>query len=187
MWACWPGARARILGAVLDLAARVKAAPDGVQLGYGPWDPLLIFGRPVKAGIDSRWNSHISVGKTVLDLLGLPALGVPRLDDTPSLADLIDTTTNPAPPPPAYGSTITQPIPPPPHPDPHAGATAANGHLGRRRPSDPAGRLRHAPTKRPASQLRHRDANPHLPTTPWVQDPPRTIRSATPGGYRRRG
>jgi len=59
----------------------------------------------------------VSIGKTVLDLLGLPPLGVPRLDAAPSLADLI----NPAaanPPPPAFGSPITAPTPPHPTPMP---------------------------------------------------------------------
>src|SRR6202045_3007428 len=85
--------------------------PTRVQLAYGPRVPLLMFGGPVKAGIDSRWNSHVSIGKTVLDLLGLPPLGVPRLDDAPSLADLVDTSAS-NPPPPAFGTTITQPPPP---------------------------------------------------------------------------
>ncbi len=49
-----------------------------MQLAYGPRVPLLMFGGPVTAGVDSRWNSHVSIGKTVLDLLGLPPLGVPR-------------------------------------------------------------------------------------------------------------
>jgi len=91
--------------------------PDGVQLAYGPRVPLLMFGGQVRPGIDSRWNSHVSIGKTVLDLLGLPPLGVPRLDEAVSLADLIDPTlTNP--PPPKFGSTITQPAPPTPPPTP---------------------------------------------------------------------
>jgi phospholipase C len=110
----------------------LEFTPDGVQLAYGPRVPLLMFGGPVKAGIDSRWNSHVSVGKTVLDLLGLPPLGVPRLDDAPSLADLVDTSVS-SPPPPAYGTTITQPAPPAPTPDPRpappppAGAPVAVG------------------------------------------------------------
>jgi phospholipase C len=90
---------------------------DGIQLAYGPRVPLLMFGGPVKKGIDSRWNSHVSIGKTVLDLLGLPPLGVPRLDNAPSLADLVGTSAS-APPPPAYGTTITQPAPPSPAPAP---------------------------------------------------------------------
>ena len=95
----------------------LEFTPDGVQLAYGPRVPLLMFGGPVKAGIDSRWNSHVSIGKTVLDLLGLPPLGVPRLDDAPSLANLVDPSLS-NPPPPAFGSTITQPPPPVPTPDP---------------------------------------------------------------------
>jgi hypothetical protein len=59
----------------------------------------------------------VSIGKTVLDLLGLPPLGVPRLDGAPSLADLVATSVS-NPPPPAYGSTITPPAPPDPTPDP---------------------------------------------------------------------
>jgi hypothetical protein len=95
----------------------VEHTPDGVQLAYGPRVPLLMFGGPVTPGIDSRWNSHVSIPKTVLDLLGLPPLGVPRVDDAPSLADLIDTSVS-NPPPPAFGTTITQPTPPTPTPTP---------------------------------------------------------------------
>lgn len=95
----------------------LEFTPDGVQLAYGPRVPLLMFGGPVKAGIDSRWNSHVSIGKTLLDLLGLPPLGVPRLDGAPSLADLVDASAS-NPPPPAYGTTITQPTPPHPAPKP---------------------------------------------------------------------
>ena len=78
-----------------------------------------MFGGRVRAGIDSRWSSHVSIGKTVLDLLGLPPLGVPRLDQAPSLADLINPNpSTPAPPP--FGATITQPTPPNPTPEPAA-------------------------------------------------------------------
>ena len=96
----------------------LEHTPDGVQLAYGPRVPLLMFGGRVKPGIDSRWNSHVSIGKTVLDLLGLPSLGVPRLDDAPSLADLINPSPS-VPPPPAFGATIAQPTAPNPTPDPH--------------------------------------------------------------------
>jgi hypothetical protein len=95
----------------------LEHTPDGVQLAYGPRVPLLMFGGPVKAGIDSRWNSHVSIGKTLLDLLGLPPLGVPRVDRAPSLADLVDPAAA-SPPPPAFGTTITQPTPPQPPPQP---------------------------------------------------------------------
>ncbi len=32
----------------------LEPTPDGVQLAYGPRVPLLMFGGPVTAGIDSR-------------------------------------------------------------------------------------------------------------------------------------
>ena len=94
----------------------VEHTPDGVQLAYGPRVPLLMFGGRVKPGIDSRWTSHVSIGKTVLDLLGLPPLGVPRLDQAVSLADLIDAAATAAPP--RFGASITQPTPPTPTPTP---------------------------------------------------------------------
>jgi len=95
----------------------VEHTPDGVQLAYGPRVPLLMFGGRVRPGIESRWSSHPSIGKTILDLLALPPLGVPRLDQAPSLADLVEPgRSNPAPP--AFGSTITQPAPPRPAPTP---------------------------------------------------------------------
>jgi hypothetical protein len=93
----------------------VEHTPDGVQLAYGPRVPLLMFGGAVRPGIDSRWCSHVSVPKTALQLLGLPALGVPRLDGDPGLADLVDPAVS-QPPPPAPGSTIT--LPPVPQPPP---------------------------------------------------------------------
>jgi phospholipase C len=95
----------------------VEHTPDGVQLAYGPRVPLLMFGGRVPRAVDARWSSHSAIGRTVLDLLGLPPLGVPRLDDAPSLADLVHDTPATAPPP-AYGSTVTQPAPPHPTPEP---------------------------------------------------------------------
>jgi hypothetical protein len=103
--------------------------PDNVQLAYGPRVPLLIFGGHVKAGIDSRWCSHVSVPKTAIQLLGLPKLGVPRLDNDPGLADLIDPNMPPNPQPPRYQQPIhlphhptptphPKPLPPPPTVDP---------------------------------------------------------------------
>jgi hypothetical protein len=96
----------------------LEHTPDNVQLAYGPRVPLLMFGGQVRPGIDSRWSSHVSVGKTVLDLLGLPPLGVPRLDDAPSLIDLINPQAS-SPKPPGFGTTITQPTPPLPTPTPN--------------------------------------------------------------------
>jgi Phosphoesterase family len=92
----------------------LEYTPDNVQLALGPRVPLLMFGGAVKPGIDSRWCSHVSIPKTAMQLLGLPALGVPRLDDDPGLADLVDPSQPPNPPPPAYGTTID--LPPAPSP-----------------------------------------------------------------------
>jgi phospholipase C len=100
------------------ITPNLEHTPDGVQLAYGPRVPLLMFGGRVRPGIDSRWNSHVSIGKTVLDLLGLPPLGVTRLDQAPTLVDLINPhPATPAPPP--FDTTITQPSPPQPTPTPN--------------------------------------------------------------------
>ena len=96
----------------------VEHTPDGVQLAYGPRVPLLMFGGRVRGGIDSRWTSHVSVGKTALDLLGLPPLGVARLDEAPSLIDLVSTAAS-TPAPPGFGTVITQPAPPDSRPEPN--------------------------------------------------------------------
>ena len=96
----------------------VEYTPDNVQLAYGPRVPLLLFGGAVKPGIDSRWCSHVSIPKTAIQLLGLPKLGVPRLDNDSGLADLVDPKMKPNAPPPAHGTTIAMPHPPQPRPAP---------------------------------------------------------------------
>src|SRR5581483_5945528 len=107
--------------------------PDNVQLALGPRVPILMFGGAVRPGIESRWCSHVSIPKTAIDLLGLPALGVPRLDNDPGLADLIDTTKPPNPPPTAYGSSLelppdpSPPVDPRPAPPPPAGPPSPVG------------------------------------------------------------
>jgi hypothetical protein len=53
----------------------LEYTPDDVQPALGPRVPQLMFGGPVKPGIDSRWCSHASIPKTAMQLLGLPALG----------------------------------------------------------------------------------------------------------------
>ena len=93
----------------------VEYTPDNVQLAFGPRVPLLIFGGHVRPGIDSRWCSHTTLPKTAIQLLGLPDLGVPRVDSDQGLADLIDATIA-NPPPPAFGSPIV--VPPAPNPQP---------------------------------------------------------------------
>jgi hypothetical protein len=96
----------------------VEITPDQVQVAYGPRVPLLVFGGPVRPGIDSRWCSHVSLPKTAMQLLDLPALGVPRLDADAGLVDLIDTSYS-TPPPPLFGTSVTQPPAPHPTPAPH--------------------------------------------------------------------
>jgi hypothetical protein len=50
----------------------VEHTSDGIQCAYGPRVPLLMFGGPVAATIDSRWNSHVAIPRTALQLPGLP-------------------------------------------------------------------------------------------------------------------
>jgi len=95
----------------------LEHTPDGVQLAYGPRVALLMFGGRVRPGVEHRWSSHPAIGRTVLDLLGLPPLGVDRLDHAPSLADLV-TASPTVSAPPRFGTTITQPTPPHPTPAP---------------------------------------------------------------------
>ena len=100
----------------------VEHTTDGVQCAYGPRVPLLMFGGPVAPKIDSRWNSHVAITKTALDLLGLPDLGVPRVDQDPGLSDLVsDHPVTPAPPPAPnavslpplpHGTPAPRPLPP---------------------------------------------------------------------------
>ncbi len=91
--------------------------PHGFAAIGGSRIPLVMFGGKVVQGIDSSWHSHASIPKTIIDLLGLPALGVPRVDSAPSLAGRVDPTTD-RPLPPAYGTVVTQPTPPYPTPVP---------------------------------------------------------------------
>ena len=91
--------------------------PDGYGAIGGSRIPLLMFGGKVTQAIDHEWHSHACIPKTVIDLLGLPAMGVPRVDTSPSLADHVDSSlTRPLPP--APGSTFTQPKAPHPSPKP---------------------------------------------------------------------
>src|SRR5262249_36833302 len=93
----------------------VEYTPDNVQLAFGPRVPLLLFGGHVRPGIDNRWCSHVSIPRPAIQLLGLPDLGVPRLDNDPGLADLVDANVvNPSPP--AFGTVIDMPPPPEPAP-----------------------------------------------------------------------
>ena len=123
----------------------VEHTPDGVQLAYGPRVPLLIFGGPVTPGIDTRWNSHVSIPKTVLELLACRRWAY-RVDDAPSLADLVDSSVS-NPPPPAFGTAIADPLPrlPPRHPHRRPRTLSRSARLcsGRHRPL-------HHPTTNPS-------------------------------------
>jgi hypothetical protein len=113
-WDDWVGFDDHVATPVIEYTA------DNVQLAYGPRVPMLMFGGYVKPGIDSRWRSHVSIPKTAIQLLGLPDLGVPRLDGDPGLADLAHAQAAPNAQPPGYGQAINLPdtsIPPQaPHP-----------------------------------------------------------------------
>ena len=91
--------------------------PNGFQLLGGSRLPLLMFGGPVRQAIDKVWHSHASVPKTVIDVLGLPAFGVPRVDSAPSLSGYVSTGLH-RPSPPAYGTKVAQPAAPHPRPAP---------------------------------------------------------------------
>jgi hypothetical protein len=93
----------------------VEYTPDNVQVAFGPRVPLLMFGGRVRHVIDNRWCSHVSLPRTAMQLLGLPALGVPRLDADPGLADLVQAAPI-TPAPPAFGGPIVLPAPPVPTP-----------------------------------------------------------------------
>src|SRR5262249_36967515 len=63
-----------------------------------------------------RWSkefleAHVSVPKTAMQLLGLPKMGVPRLDNDPGLADRVGATVAMAAPP-GFGARISLPPPP---------------------------------------------------------------------------
>jgi hypothetical protein len=91
--------------------------PNGFTAIGGSRIPLVMFGGMVSQGIDSAWHSHASIPKTIIDLLGLPTMGVPRVDQAPTLAGRVDPTLH-RPVPPAYGTPVTQPNPPTPTPVP---------------------------------------------------------------------
>jgi len=100
----------------------IETVPDALHPGGfaaigGSRIPLVMFGGKVAQGIDPQWHSHASIPATIIELLGLPKMGVPRVDDAPSLAGHVDRRLS-RPAPPAPGSSITQPAPPQPVPPP---------------------------------------------------------------------
>ncbi|WP_426592347.1 alkaline phosphatase family protein [Cellulomonas sp. McL0617] len=90
--------------------------PEGFQVIGGSRIPLLMFGGQVAQAIDPQWHSHASIPKTIIDLLHLPPMGVPRVDIAPSMAGFVDPELR-RPVPPAPGA-ISQPTPPNPTPTP---------------------------------------------------------------------
>ena len=133
-WDDWGGYDDHVKTPVLEYT------PDNVQLALGPRVPLLMFGGQVNPGIDSRWCSHVSIPKTAMQLLGLPALGVPRLDDDAGLIDLVDPSRAPTPAPPAYGTHAqhSSGADPAGRPTPHP--ASAGGEAGAGGRDHPAGR-----------------------------------------------
>jgi hypothetical protein len=103
----------------------IETVPDAIHPGGfpaigGSRIPLLMFGGRVPQRIDPEWHSHASIPKTIIDLLGLPPMGVPRVDQVPSLAHLVDAAVAVRPAPPQPGTTVVQPPPPQPRPTPVA-------------------------------------------------------------------
>jgi hypothetical protein len=96
--------------------------PAGFQAIGGSRIPLILFGGPVKQGVESTWHSHACILKTVIDVFGLDPFGIPRVDTAASLTDQIDTTQPARPTPPPFGAVIVQPEPPQPTPAPVAPA-----------------------------------------------------------------
>lgn len=92
--------------------------PHGFPIIGGSRIPLILFGGPVQQGIDNTWHSHACIPKTIIDLLGLPAFGVPRVDQAHSLAGRVNMTHPVRPTPPALGTKIVQPAAPVPTPKP---------------------------------------------------------------------
>ena len=77
-WDDWGGYADRFLPRDRDRSRRV--APErfpGDRRLADPADHVRQQGRP---GHRSRWHSHASIPKTIIDLLGLPPIGVPRVD-----------------------------------------------------------------------------------------------------------
>ena len=91
--------------------------PSGFPVIGGSRLPLIMFGGAVMQGIDNTWHSHASIPKTIIDLFGLPAFGVPRVDHAPSLAGRVDAS-HARPAPPSLGAVINQPKAPLPTPKP---------------------------------------------------------------------
>jgi arylsulfatase A-like enzyme len=115
-WDDWGGYADSVTTPVVETVSDA-IHPDGFAVIGGSRIPLIMFGGKVEQAIDSRWHSHASITKTIIDLLGLPAMSVPRVDEAPTLARHVKKTLA-RPEPPAPGTTVKQPSPPKPTPAP---------------------------------------------------------------------
>ena len=93
--------------------------PDGFQAIGGSRIPLIMFGGNVSQGIDSAWHSHASIPKTIIDLLGLPGMGVAGWT-APPLAGRVDPTLTRPDPRPSAPPSANRPRRPRPRPRPPA-------------------------------------------------------------------
>lgn len=145
---------------VTPLAERVRDTlhPKGFTVIGGSRLPLIMFGGRVQQAIDNRWHSLASIPKTIVDVFGLPAFGVPRVDTALSLVGFVDASLR-RPKPPAFGAPIVQPKPPSPRPSllkPPPWDGVKNKPLapvvlnsGKTRPAPSDGVVRKAPPKLP--------------------------------------
>lgn len=134
--------------------------PSGYAAIGGSRIPLVMFGGRVPQRVDAQWHSHASIPKTIIDLLGLPPMNVPRVDDAPSLAHLVDPTVS-RPVPPEPGTVITQPTPPSVRPKPEP-TTPWAGPLGQ--PMPPLVTLDGSVVPAPTDGIVHpRPPRPHKP------------------------
>jgi hypothetical protein len=115
-WDDWGGYTDHVVTPAIELSPDALH-PQGFQVMGGSRIPLIVFGGAVRQAIDSGWHSHASIIKTILDLFGLPAFGVPRVDTAPSLIGFVSDGLE-RPPPPGFGTTFAQPAPPHPAPEP---------------------------------------------------------------------
>ena len=119
-WDDWGGYADSVVTPSIETATDALH-PRGFQAIGGSRIPLIMFGGSVRQGIDAEWHSHASIPRTIMELLGLPKMGVPRVDGAPTLAHHVDATLS-RPVPPAPGTAIVQPAPPSPTPKPVAPA-----------------------------------------------------------------
>lgn len=96
-----------------------------MQPAHDPWVPLVMFGGRVEPDLDNPWSSHVSIGRTVLDLPAcLTSAWPPGRRRDP--ADLVGPAAS-VPPSPAFGTFVCQPVSSNPAPTPPVSSSAAVG------------------------------------------------------------